>query len=227
MLVTDSIGSDKAQRILSVLGNSKKRYSDIENRLFEKSTGNLAKQLQVLLSTDLIKQDGPINRRNDAKKRSYEINDNLMRFCYTYVYRNAGSLQMVGPSEFYESSIAPTLFSDFIPRHFEEICRSFFALKARKGELPGITGIGCYYYNDPLRKRNGEFDLALQFGDVYEILEAKYHKAPMTLDEIHREAGQIKEIAEIDVVSLGFVSVNGFADREEGYKYYSGEDLYS
>ena len=49
----------------------------------------------------------------------------------------------------------------------------------------------------------------------------------MTLDEIHREAGQIKEIAEINVVSLGFVSVNGFADREEGYKYYSGEDLYS
>ena len=48
----------------------------------------------------------------------------------------------------------------------------------------------------------------------------------MTLDEIHREAGQVWEIDALKVVRLGFVAVNGFAEREDGYTYYCGEDLY-
>ena len=48
----------------------------------------------------------------------------------------------------------------------------------------------------------------------------------MTLDEIHREADQVREIDALKVVRLGFVAVNGFAEQEDGYTYYSGEDLY-
>jgi hypothetical protein len=83
-----------------------------------------------------------------------------------------------------------------------------------------------YYYDDPVRHRNGEFDVALSFGDEYEIYEAKYYRNPMTLDEIHREAGQVREIDALNVVRLGFITANGFAKQEDGYTYYNGEDLY-
>ena len=48
----------------------------------------------------------------------------------------------------------------------------------------------------------------------------------MTLDEIHREAGQVREIDALRVVRLGFIEVNSFAEKEAGYSYYVGEDLY-
>ena len=48
----------------------------------------------------------------------------------------------------------------------------------------------------------------------------------MTLDEIHREAEQVREIKALKVVQLGFVAVNGFEKREAGYRYFDGEDLY-
>ena len=49
----------------------------------------------------------------------------------------------------------------------------------------------------------------------------------MTLDEIHREVGQIRSITEIDVKQIGFIVANGFAVKEEGYEYFTVEDLYA
>ena len=68
--------------------------------------------------------------------------------------------------------------------------------------------------------------MALAFGDEYEIYEVKYFKKPMTLVEIHHEAGQVREIKALNVVRLGFIAVNGFEAQEEGFTYYTGEDLY-
>ena len=208
------------------LGNGKKRYTELENKLQSNSTGNLAKQMKSLASMELVRQVAPINRPNDAKKKYYEINDNLIRFYYAYVYPNKSALQMIGGRTFFDQIVSPTLLSEFVPHRFEELCRSFFSQLAKSGKLPGITNIGTYYYDDPVRHRNGEFDVALAFGDEYEIYEAKYYRNPMTLDEIHREAGQVWEIDALNVVHLGFIAVNGFADQEDGYTYYNGEDMY-
>ena len=48
----------------------------------------------------------------------------------------------------------------------------------------------------------------------------------MPLAEIHHEAGQVRGIKELKVVRLGFIAVNGFEEREEGYRFFDGEDLY-
>ena len=162
----------------------------------------------------------------DAKKKVYEINDNLMRFYYAYIYPNKSALQMIGQQNFLDRYIAPTLLTEYVPHRFEELCRGFFSRRAKSGLLPGVTNIGTYYYDDPSRHRNGEFDVALEFNDQYTIIEAKYRKNPLPLSEIHREAGQIREIETLNVVQLGFISVNGFEQKEEGYTYYDGEDLY-
>lgn len=226
LLLSDYSNAVNAERILATLGNGKKKYSELENKLHANSTGSLAKQLKSLTSMELVRQTAPINKQKDAKKKYYEINDNLMRFYYTYIYPNKSALQMIGARTFFEQFVSPSLLTDFVPRRFEELCRSFFSQLARAGRLPGITNIGTYYYNDPVRRSNGEFDVALAFGNDYELYEAKYYRNPMTLDEIHREAGQVREIDELNVVRLGFVSVNGYESKEDGYTYYSGDDLY-
>ena len=89
-----------------------------------------------------------------------------------------------------------------------------------------MRNIGSYYYDDPLQKINGEFDIALDYGDHYAIYEAKYYSVPMTLDEIHHELGQIKAIKEIRVTQIGFIAASGFAEKEEGIEYFTADDLY-
>lgn len=226
LLLTDYSNAVNAERILSVLGNGKKKYSELEKALQANSTGNLAKQLKSLQATELVKQLYPINKPDDSKKKFYEINDNLVRFWYTYLYHNRSALQMIGAKEFFDQYISPTLLSEYVPHRFEDLCRNFFSHLAKSGQLPGITNIGTYYYDDPLRHRNGEFDVALAFGDQVQLFEAKYYKRPLALSEIHKEAGQIREIEVLKVVHLGFIAVNGFEKQEDGYSYFNGEDLY-
>ena len=48
----------------------------------------------------------------------------------------------------------------------------------------------------------------------------------MTMDEIHKEIGQIRKIKELNVAEIGFIAASGFQEKEEGYIYYSAEDLY-
>lgn len=225
ILLTDYMNTSNAERILSVLGNGKKKYSELESKLFSNSTGNLAKQLKTLSTIEIIRQVSPINKKNDAKKRYYEINDNLIRFYYTYVHRNRSTLQMIGPQGFYNDVVSYTLERDFIPRRFEDICRSFFSDRAKKGLLPGITDIGTYYYDDPVQHKNGEFDVALRFGDDYELYEAKFYKKPVTPDEIHREARQVREIKDLEIKRLGFIAASGFEKTDDDHIYYTGEDL--
>ena len=225
LLLSDYSNSINAERIFAALGNGRKKYSELESMLNANKTGNLAKQLKSLISMEILQKNAPINKIGDTKKSGYEINDNLMRFYFTYVYRNQSALQMLGAETFYEQYIAPTI-TEFVSRRFEGLCRDFFSYQAKAGKLPGVRNIGSYYYDDPVSKTNGEFDVALDFGEGYILFEAKYYKAPMTLDEIHREVGQIRAIRELAVTGIGFIAANGFAEKEEGYTYYTAEDLY-
>lgn len=225
LLLSDYSNNMNAERIFAVLGNGRKKYTDIENKLNANKTGNLSKQLKQLVSLEIVKRNTPINKPNNKKKVGFEINDNLMRFYYTYVYKNQSALQILGAEAFYEQYVSPTLVG-FISRRFEEQCRDYFAIKAQSGQLKGVRNIGSYYYDDPLQKINGEFDIALDYGEHYAIYEAKYYSVPMTLDEIHHELGQIKAIKEIRVTQIGFIAASGFAEKEEGIEYFTADDLY-
>lgn len=226
LLMSDYSKSANSERIFAALSNGKKKYRELEDLLDTKKTGNLSKQLKSLLELDILSKNVPINRASDAKKVKYEINDNLMRFYFSYVYKNQSALQMLGAEVFYDQYIAPTL-TEFISRRFEELCRDYFSFLARQGRLPGIRNIGSFYYDDPATKSNGEFDVALDFGDSYTIWEAKYFKKPIELDDIHREAGQVRAIKGIEVSQIGFISASGFDKKEDGYLYYTGDDLYA
>ena len=226
LLLSDYSVKINAERIFSVIGNGKKRYTEIEDKLEVKKTGNLSKQIKSLIDLEIIARNSPINKIGDNKKSTFEINDNLLRFYFTFIYKNASALQVLGAEVFYDEYIAPAL-TDFISRRFEGICRDYFSLQVRSGKMKGVRNIGSYYYDDPIHRKNGEFDVALEFADGYEIYEAKYYAQPMTLDEINREVQQVEEIKELTVKQIGFIAINGFAEREEPYLYLDGNDIFA
>ncbi|MEI3263381.1 MAG: ATP-binding protein [Gemmiger sp.] len=226
LLLSDYSVKINAERIFSVIGNGKKRYTEIEDKLDVKKTGNLSKQIKSLTELEIVSRNSPINKIGDNKKATFEINDNLLRFYFTFIYKNASALQVLGAEAFYDEYVAPTL-TDFISRRFEGICRDYFSLQVRSGKLKGVRNIGSYYYDDPVHRKNGEFDVTLELADGYAIYEAKYYVQPMTLDEIRREAQQVANIKELVVKQLGFIAINGFVEQEKPYTYLDGNDIFA
>ena len=229
VLLTGVDNAPHAKRVLSALSNSKKRNNELVATLDENKTGIIARSLASLLSGNVIRLVYPINKKDDKKKAFYEIADNALRFYYTFVYPNKSQLVVLGEEAFYEAYIAPSIVT-FVAHRFEELVRGYFSLLARLGRLSGVRDIGVYYFDDKANHKNGEFDVALQFGSAanrtYAIYEVKYLERKMKLPLLEAEAEKIKAIKELPVEEIGFVSVNGFEEKPEGYRYIEGNELY-
>ena len=89
-----------------------------------------------------------------------------------------------------------------------------------------MSDIGTYYYDDGIRKKNGEFDIALKRKDGYDIYEAKYYKGKMPEKEMLEEERQIEEIRGINVNKIGFITVSGVENALDRFEYVVGDELY-
>ena len=226
LVFSDNALNINAEHIFSALGNDRKRYTEIEDALGVKKTGNLAKQIKTLTDLDILSRRIPINKPNDNKKATYELNDNLLRFYYAFVYKNASALQVLGAEAFYDEYIAPVL-TNFIARRFEDICRKYFSLQVRSGRMNGIRSIGSYYPDTAVRCDSKEFPVAVELADCYAVYLPKYSTRPMTLDEIHGEAQRMEGVNDPGIRQLGFISINGFVEQEKPYIYLNSNDIFA
>ena len=175
---------------------------------------------------DIIAKVHPINKPDDKKKISYEVRDNLLRFYYTFIYKNKSALQVLGAEAFYEEYIEEPIIT-FISHRFEEIVRTYFSLCVKSRKMTGISNIGTFYYDDSTTRTNGEFDVVLERKGIYDIYEVKYHFSPMRLKEMKKEEEQVRAIKGLKIGRLGFVSTAGFEEMPDEYDCICGEDLYN
>ncbi len=230
LLITDFTNAVNAERIFYAISNGKKKYGEIENKLKMKNNGLLSKQLAALTGMEIISKTYPINKPDDNKKISYEINDNLLRFYYAFIYKNKSALQVLGAEAFYKEYIEEPL-KQFISFRFEEICRSYFSLSIIKGNITGVTNIGAFYYDDSVTKTSGEFDVVLQRKGTetdfaYDVYEVKYYASPLSHNEMYKEAEKIKNLKGLTVGKIGFIAMSGYENKDTQFHCISGEDLY-
>lgn len=226
LVFSDNSLNVNSERIFSALGNDRKRYTEIEDALRVKKTGNLAKQIKTLTDLEILSRNIPINKPNDNKKATYELNDNHLRFYYAFVYKNSSALQVLGAEAFYDEYVAPVL-THFIAHHFEDICRKYFSLQVRSGRMNGVRSIGSYYLDTAVRCENKEFPIAVELADGYAVYLAKCSTQPMTLDEIHSEAQRMEGVNDPGIKQLGFISINGFVEQEKPYIYLDDNDIFA
>ena len=225
LVFSDNSLNVNSERIFSALGNDRKRYTEIEDALRVKKTGNLAKQIKTLTDLEILSRNIPINKPNDNKKATYELNDNLLRFYYAFVYKNSSALQVLGAEAFYDEYVAPVL-THFIAHHFEDICRKYFSLQVRSGRMNGVRSIGSYYPDTAVRCENKAFSVSVELADGYAVYLPKYSAQPMTLDEIHSEAQWLESVNDPGIKQLGFIAINGFVEQEMPYIYLDGNDIF-
>ncbi len=214
-------------RILEALGNGKKKYTEIRDKIGGAETGLLDKQLKILLDMETIQKTEPINRRNDKKKQFYEITDNLMRFYFSFIFGVAGTITRIGEEQFYNRNIENFL-EQFISRRLEGLTLQYFHRMAVMGKYTDIEDFGSYWYDDPVAKTNGEFDCVIKrTGELYDFYECKYFDRPMTLKECEQEREQLSHTQGIEVSKIGFVCTGGF-DFEDNHEFVlvDGDCLY-
>lgn len=216
-----------ANMILAALANGKKKYSEIEQLVSCNSNGSLDKQLKNLLEMEIIQKVYPINKKNDKKKIFYEINDNLVRFYYAYIYNRRDVIARIGEKSFYELYIKNSI-KTFIAHRFEEIVREYFSRQVRGGKRTDIYDIGTFWYDLPKEKRSGEFDCVLEQKDGYAFYEVKLYDHAFAEAEAETEAKQLENILSfLKVKRIGFVALSGFAFDNDRFELITGGDLYS
>ena len=228
LLFTSVSDSYSVQQILSILRNGKKRVNEIENALGATKNGLINKKLKALIGMEIIDKVCPINREGDDKKTRYEIADNCVRFFHTFLYPNLSALSSSSQDAFYSAFLeSGGRLREYISHCFERIARDYFRLLSLEGKRNDILRVGTYYYDDASRKRNGEFDVAMQkTNGKYAIAEVKYY-APdhlFSILEMEKESQQIKGIPDLQVDEILFVAT--YAETTPAHHVILAEDFY-
>ncbi|MCD8285770.1 MAG: hypothetical protein LUD50_00895, partial [Clostridia bacterium] len=152
--------------------------------------------------------------------------DNLVRFYYRYLYGNEQTLSVLGPINFYRTSIEPTLWTQYIPERFGQICWDYFSLLSHAGKLDGCLDIGRWL-SDKGEGNNG-VAAALKRVDGVEVYETRYSKSPVGRKDMEGGYAGMDRNMDAKIVRNGFISVNGYEQDCDGMPdLLTGEDLYN
>ena len=222
ILYAELKSSGGAYSAITRIGNGKRSYSEIRSALEDdESRNSLDYTLEQLQKADFIEKRQPINLRGSRRKMFYELKSNMLRFHLAYIEKHP---EAMASTAFFRKYISPSL-DTFVSYRFEDIARQWFLIQAGKGIRDDIISIGTYWYDDKNTKSNGEFDVAIETLDGYEIYEAKFLSHPMKEALIKEETSKIRKIAGLQISAIGFISSSGF--ERPGGKRISGQELYS
>lgn len=203
-----------ANDVFFALADGHSRYKDVFDQSHISSPATLVSVLDKLCNMQLVSKQAPINDMQNRKKTSYVICDNLSLFYYRYVFRYASQRNVLDPDAFYDRFVADDFENRYVPHAFEEMCRQYLIRQNRSGNIePPFNLIGRYWYDDPVHKTNGEFDVVTEDPDGYAFYEAKFRKTPVTQSMIEEEIAQVGATG-LKCHHYGFFSRSGFEGVE-------------
>lgn len=200
-----------ANEVFEALARGFSRYSDILSQSHVSSGPTLVDVLDKLISMEVVVKTAPINDSANKKKIGYYISDNLSLFYYRYNFRYASQMKIMDEEVFYKKYIEKDFEEFYVTHIFENICRQYLIRKNKAGEIdPVIEDIGKYYYDNPVEKTNGEFDIVTQDELGYIFYEVKFRKKPVSDEMIEKEIEQVKATG-LNCYKYVFFSRSGFA----------------
>lgn len=204
-----------ANEVFEALAKGFSRYKDLLDQSNVSSGPALVDILDKLIRMDVVAKEAPINDENNRKKSGYFISDNLSLFYYKYIFRNISRMNIMDSDIFYDKYIADDFETKYVPKIFKDICKQYLIRRNRAGLMDEIFDkIGKYYYDDPIEKKNGEFDIVTQDDNGYIFYEAKFRKDPITENMIQNEIRQIRQCG-LECYKYGFFSRSGFLCQQE------------
>lgn len=203
-----------ANEVFEALAQGNSKYKDILDKSHVSSGPTLIDVLEKLIKMEVVEKKAPINDEANKKKAGYYICDNLSLFYYRYVFRYLSQMKIMDPNVFYDKYISKDFEEQYVPRKFEEICRQYLIRQNKAGNIdPVIEKIGKYYYDDPKKKTNGEFDVVTLDEKGYVFYEVKFRKNPVSKSMIDEEIEQVK-LTGLNCYKYVFFARSGFSQEE-------------
>ena len=206
--------------ILSILKDRRMKYGDLVEETGQKYNGLLDKQLNILIDLGLIKKSYPINRKIDRKRVLYEINDNLLRFYFRFVYPNRDIIEIIGSKAFYEKYIEKELDD-----YFMGSLRTILADYLEKASLDGKDGNSMAIVGRYLTEDDEEEEIAIITETCHRIFSIFYDKR-VDDEMLAKEKKKIKDKTK-GKAEVGLFSTNGFTFPSDGRTYISLKDIFS
>ncbi len=199
-----------ANEVFEALARGYSRYSDILSQSHVSSGPTLIDVLDKLIKMEVVEKTTPINDSNNKKKVGYYVSDNLSLFYYRYVFKYLSQLKIMDPEVFYVKYIEKDFDEKYVPHQFEEICKQYLIRQNRAGRIePVIEKIGKYYYDNPKKHTNGEFDIVTEDEKGYVFYEVKFRKLPVSKSMIEEEIAQVDKSG-LECYKYVFFSKSGF-----------------
>ena len=199
-----------ANEVFEALAKGFSKYKDLLDHSNVSSGPALVDILDKLMRMDVVAKEAPINDENNKKKSGYFISDNLSLFYYKYIFRNISRMNIMDSDIFYDKYIANDFETKYVPKIFENVCKQYLIRQNRKGLMDEIfVKIGKYYYDDPVERKNGEFDIVTLDDNGYIFYEAKFRKEPISESIVQNEIRQVIQTG-LECYKYGFFSRSGF-----------------
>ena len=199
-----------ANEVFEALAAGAVKFSDILAQSHVPSSPTLSDVLDRLVRMQMVEKVAPINGGANRRRAGYRISDNLSAFYYRYVFRYSSQMSVMEPTAFFERFVAKDFEEQYVRRAFEEICKQYLVRKNRLGQMDEpFFLIGKYYYDDPVAKRNGEFDVVTEDARGYTAYEVKFRGRPLSRELIEGERSQV-DASPLSCYRYGFFSRSGF-----------------
>ena len=199
-----------ANEVFEALSRGFSKYSDILSQSHVSSGPTLVDVLDKLISMEVVVKTAPINDNMNKKKIGYYICDNLSLFYYRYIFKYSSQMKIMDSEVFYKKYIEKDFEEYFVPHMFENVCRQYLIRKNKEGAIePVIENIGKYYYDNPVERTNGEFDIVTKDELGYAFYEVKFKKKPVSDEMINEEVEQVK-VTGLNCYKYVFFSRSGF-----------------
>lgn len=182
-----------ANEVFVALAKGYSRFSDILSQSHVSSGPTLVDVLDKLCNMEVVKKIAPINDMHNKRKTGYYIDDNLSYFYYRYIFKYSSQMMIMDAEVFYDKYIAEDFEEKYVPMKFEEIAKEYLIRQNRMAKFePPLELIGKYYYDDPVKHQNGEFDIVSLDEKGYIFYEVKFRQHALSEKEVLKEIEQVK-----------------------------------
>mgnify|MGYP000739251791 FL=1 len=157
--------------IITAIATGSSKINEISNKVGA-NTSICATYIRNLIMLDIIKKESPYGEKT-TRKTIYTIKDNMFRFWYRFVPKNA-SIIAHGAAELAYKRIEPEL-SSYMGGVFEEICKQYLLKLLIDGKCPvSFSDIGRWWGTDSKTKSQEEIDIVGTAGDSALFGECKW-----------------------------------------------------
>lgn len=219
---------NQANLVFDAMSAGKRKFAEIASAT-QLPSSTTADILGRLCKMSIVEKNSAINQSDRANKSSYLISDNMILFYYRYVYRNLSKAGVMDSRMFFRMFIETDFETAYVPRKFEDIARQFLIRRNRAGLIdPPFYRIGRYAFDDPVTRKNGEFDVVTEDEAGYRFFEVKFIGRPLSESEIRLEVEKARS-SPLKAERFGFIARSGFETTTDSPNQlrYTLADIYS